>query len=370
MIYIFVFAFSGILLYLSEYLKKIGNKHLARCIAVMMLLFVSLFAGVRSVDVGTDVSYYVVKHFEWAKMYDKKIIEFIKYMYSYEEVDFLYTVIQYVGANYFHNLHIVLFILSFITNMFAYLAIDGENKKISVPIAWILYCLLFFNTSLNIVRQSCAIAIVFYMTILYSNKKSSSKNLLLFGILAVLFHRTAILAIIVIFAFVFLGNKKKYNYMLVFMTLIICMFPFCFNVLGSILSNISFLPERYNTYFETLNAEQSSVLLDAIVYTVPSILIAIYMRYNKKDINHKYYLSIGLVCVCAYLWTNLLMERISYYFIVFFSISIPYAINVISAKRNMKFIVTGVMVFWIGILWFINIIVYRYGQTYPYSIGI
>ena len=148
------------------------------------------------------------------------------------------------------------------------------------------------------------------------------------------------------------------------------MFPFFLTALGSVLSNVNFLPQRYNTYFETLNAEQSSVLLDAIVYAVPTALIAIYMRYKKRDMNHRYYLSIGLVCICAYLWTNLLMERMSYYFIVFFSNSIPYAINVISAKRNARFIVTVVMLFLIGILWFINIIVYRYGQTYPYSIGI
>ena len=370
MIYIFIFAFSGVLLYLSEYLKKIGNKHLAECTAIMMLLFVSIFAGIRSVDVGTDVSYYVVKHFEWAKMYDKKFVDFVKYMYSYEEVDFLYAVIQYLGANFFGNLHIVLFILSFITNTFVYLAIKEENKKISVPIAWIFYCLLFFNTSLNIVRQSCAIAIVFYIAILYSSKKISLKKFLLFGIFAALFHRTAILAIVVIGFFFFMLFKKKYNYILVFMTLIICMFPFFLTALGSVLSNVNFLPQRYNTYFETLNAEQSSVLLDAIVYAVPTALIAIYMRYKKRDMNHRYYLSIGLVCICAYLWTNLLMERISYYFIVFFSNSIPYAINVISAKRNARFIVTVVMLFWIGIIWFINIIVYRYGQTYPYSIGI
>ena len=206
MIYIFIFAFSGVLLYLSEYLKKIGNKHLAECTAIMMLLFVSIFAGIRSVDVGTDVSYYVVKHFEWAKMYDKKFVDFVKYMYSYEEVDFLYAVIQYLGANFFGNLHIVLFILSFITNTFVYLAIKEENKKISVPIAWIFYCLLFFNTSLNIVRQSCAIAIVFYIAILYSSKKISLKKFLLFGIFAALFHRTAILAIVVI---LFLWEARK-----------------------------------------------------------------------------------------------------------------------------------------------------------------
>lgn len=368
MAYILMFSVSTALVCCSERLYKHANKNLGRAVAILMVLFVSIFAGIRSTGVGTDTEYYLVKHFNWAQQYKNHISQFINYMYKTEEVDYLYIILLYFCANCFRNIHVLMFALSLITNIFVYLALKQNRRQMSLAAGWLIYCFAFFNTTLNIVRQSCAIAIVFYLISAYNQNNISKRQLVYWSITAILFHRTAVLAVLIFLAFSIFNSKKKYTYLLVTLTALICAFPILFEAMISFLKNLNLLPIRYRIYFDINNSEQSSVFLDAIVYMLPTMgLIICTLKCHKNSI--AMYISIGLICVVTYLKTNLLMNRLSYYFIIYFSVSAPVSARIMAKNIESRILYEWILIFGFALLWAINIIVFNYGQTYPYLMG-
>ncbi len=175
MIYIVFFIFTTFLIYLSENYYKRRKKHFGILFAIVAVLSLSIFAGMRDVTIGTDVRYYLVGHFENAGLYSGRFWDYMTYMVTFQESELLYVALQYIGKNFFDSINFVMFIIALITNTFIYLGLKITGKDISVPAGWLLYCLLFFNIFLNILRQSCAIAIVWFLTMAYSEKKYRSE---------------------------------------------------------------------------------------------------------------------------------------------------------------------------------------------------
>ena len=205
MFYLFLFLTSSLLISLSEYFNNKKYKSQSFFFAFISILILSIFAGIRDTSVGTDVEYYVVKHYFWALNYIDQPFEFILFLNSYDEVEFLYSMIVYIGG-FFENLNLILFILSFITNVFIYLGLSLERKNIS---------LLFYNYSLNIVRQACALSITFYIFSLILNNKISIHKLLILSLIAIGFHWSSI-AIIFLFYLIAFCNNKNHTTILIF----------------------------------------------------------------------------------------------------------------------------------------------------------
>lgn len=176
MAYISIFLISTTLACCSEQLYRKNKRELGAIVAIIMVVSISIFAGARSTSVGTDTEYYLVNHFNWAQGYKNQFPEFLKYMYKYEEVDVLYIVLVYICSIGFGNVHVLMFALSLITNTFMYLALIQKREQISVSTGWFIYCFILYNTTLNIMRQSCAIAILTYSIVAYDQKKISIEN--------------------------------------------------------------------------------------------------------------------------------------------------------------------------------------------------
>lgn len=367
MAYISIFLISTTLACCSEQLYRKNKRELGAIVAIIMVVSISIFAGARSTSVGTDTEYYLVNHFNWAQGYKNQFPEFLKYMYKYEEVDVLYIVLVYICSIGFGNVHVLMFALSLITNTFMYLALIQKREQISVSTGWFISCFILYNTTLNIMRQSCAIAILTYSIVAYDQKKISNRKLIVLGIIATLLHRSAPLAMLIILILYLFNNNRKYKYLLILLTSLICAFPLFFEFLKFVISRLNFLPIRYMTYFVDDNAVQSGVLLDTIMYMLPTVgLIICRLKCKKREMAK--YISMGLICVAASLRSNMLMNRLNYYFIVFFSISIPLSIRVMTKKREGRLIYGGMILFCIVFLWIINIVMYNYGQTCPYTI--
>ncbi len=375
MAYILLFVISTALVYCSERLYKNGKGRLSAVVGILMVVAVSIFAGMRAIGVGTDTEYYLVNHYNLAQEYRCQFPQFVSYMYGYEEVDLLYIVLVYISANVFKNIHVLMFVLSLITNLFVYLALVKKRNQASVATEWMIYCFIFYNTSLNIMRQSCAIAILFYAMVAYDEKKISIKNAIALGIMAFCFHRSAILAMVILLAIFLFNSKKEYRRLLVAITLILCAFPFVFEITTPLVKNLTILPIRYRIYFDIENSEQATVLLETIIYAVPTIglLVSAY-KCREKNINQ--YTSLGLICMSSYLRTNLIMSRLSYYFIIFFAVSVPASAKIIAdiimkKKKELKVRVLyeAMIILCFAFLWGIDIVWFNYGQTYPYMIG-
>ena len=170
MIYIVVFLITTFNIYLSEYYYKKGQKTEGKVFALLCIIILSIFAGIRDTNVGTDVQYYLVGQFNRTALFPNNLFEYLLYMINVEEAEPLYAILQYVGHHLFHSIHFVMLIISLITNSFAYFGLKKMSEDIKITFGWMLYCLLLFNVSLNIVRQTCAIAIVWYLVVSFSQK--------------------------------------------------------------------------------------------------------------------------------------------------------------------------------------------------------
>ena len=175
MIYIFIFSLTGLLIYQSEYYEKKHKKILSDLIAIAAVLTISTFAGLRDISVGTDVEYYLVKHFNWASMFKGRMWEYVVYLTTFEEVEPIYAFVQYIGYHIFHKVNFVLFILSFITHTFIYFGIKKKENEISVSFGWIIYCFIYFNTSLN-ASIMCRSNTILYSYVLYPKRKICQKE--------------------------------------------------------------------------------------------------------------------------------------------------------------------------------------------------
>ncbi len=370
MIYIFVFLLTGLLIYQSEYYKRKNKWVLGNIFAVLVILIVSIFAGIRDISVGTDVEYYVIKHFNWVALFPNQMWKYIIYLVTYDEVEPIYALVQYIGYSVFHSINFVLFMLSLITHIFIYFGLVKKAEQISISTAWLIYCFLFYNTTLNIVRQSCAVAIIFYMVMCILEEKISVKKYIILTVIALGFHRSSLLMAIILPLLIWSYNnkiKRNINYIIVF---VLCLFPFFFKFIGSFISSLNSLPMKYQVFFNDINSGQSSIMLDTIIYLLPTILF-IYLAYKQKtNVQIKFYLVMAFVSISCCVASNLMISRLSYYFIIFFCYSIPYSTKIISTRANGRQLYRFGMIGWFALMWYINIVNYGYGATYPYVLGI
>lgn len=370
MIYIVIFFITTGLITLSEYNYKRYKKNNGRFLAVIAVVLLSLFASLRDVSIGTDVQYYLVGHFDVAGAYSGRFLDYFNYMFITQESEPLYVVLQYIGKNIFNSIHFVMFVIAIITNVFIYLGLKLKSTEIKVSFGWFIYCLLFFNTSLNILRQSCAIAIVWYLIIAFSEKQITIKKYVMLLLIAFGFHRTALFVgiALTILMWGFQNNKILFTRIA---SIIVALFPLLFHFILPLLINFRFLPVKYMLYFSRLNSNQSSVFLDAFIYMLPTVLFTIiYFKKKKKEKrNLLFYLVSGITSICCALASNLLISRLSYYFVIFFCYSVPFSSRLINKKNYGRLKYSIVLSMWFGIMWYINIVVFNYGETYPYVFG-
>lgn len=338
------------------------------------LIIPSALAGMRDFSIGTDVEVYGNYWFEFTT--GKSFINYIKWATS-SSIGFLYAVLNYVVASFTDNVHWFYFFLMLITIWFVYLGVVGFRDKISVPFAMFVYYILFYNSSLNILRQSVAIAII-----LFSYRFISQKQILHFLIcwlIAFLFHSSAIVMILLIPIYFVsnLKNKRLYSTILVIGTSVV-MIGYDF-ILNSLIQ-IGFLSERYAGYVSRTEVGGRIIRVCFFGLIVALILLCyrVLLRYDKRN---------NLLLNCMLIsgaFTLLLFTgghqiiRIAHYFDVSAVIMLPMlAKNIvldtrwknvsIGDKRYLTYLFLG---FVLLVYWFLTIVVQNSGQTYPYVFGV
>lgn len=178
---------------------------------VIRLLFSSLIslplvvlAGIRTIDIGTDMLVYGVPNFNTAQMYSS-YFDYIKDVSSFGGTEVGYATINYVVSMYTSNVNILMFVVSLLTVVpFVYAAFKYKNDlNISVSFQILIFFCLFYGSSLNLMRQSIAISFV-YLSMSFFLLEKSKKNFLkgiVFLLLAIFFHRSSIIMIPIILIF-------------------------------------------------------------------------------------------------------------------------------------------------------------------------
>lgn len=321
-IYLVVFVLSALLIYLSETCKF--KKWSRRLIIFLAILIPSLLAGLRSYEIGGDTADYGVFWFNEATKYDNWL-EFIKHAKGYS-IDYGYATVNYIASLFGNDAHIFLFIHCFFELLLFYYAVKPYCCKGALSLSFMIYFLLYYNDSLNNLRQFPAILII-----LFSYRFIRDKKLIpfLFCVaLASTFHITAVFAL-VLYPISWLAETKysKMNLILISLLIIVACVSFeqIFNLLGLVGLNLS----RYEHYL--YDAESGGKYVRLFLFGAIWLLYILNKDKYKKYLNNLgqtntflFFSTISLSFTSLmFLGMSNFIIRLSYYFDFFLLIYLP-----------------------------------------------
>lgn len=372
MIYLSCFFISVMLFRISEIKRLTKFRGVLIAIAIILPCVV---AGMRSNEVGTDTAGYPMRLFLIAER-----TEFFQYQWStflhgwdYEYVYSMgvgYSTFIYIVANLFHDFRMVLFCTELLIVFCVYKAVKIFRKNENVWIGMLVFFLLFYNVTLNMMRQWMAMAMLLLSFVyLVSNKKRLT---ILFAVLAVLFHKTAVCGFVVHLIYVMLErrsvseedtfNRIKYKRIVsIFICAVLIVLVFEMDTIRYLIDLVGF--SEYSAYF----AGQVSFSVGRFLVDLPAILLLIF---NWKKVREKkcayFYLTFVVINIILsqlnslndYAW------RIGSYFSCFLIIVFPELVSV-GPKWKAKVGKSGLILYGL-IYWFYYFNYLNIHQTIPF----
>lgn len=279
----------------------------------------SYFSGARNLDVGYDVMFYEYDIFENACISDS----FIELTIRSFSIEPFFLFINYITAQFTNNIHIALGVIALVMITFSYFACKSCIKEIPLHLLFTIYLLYYYATANNLMRQSVAVAIIFYLFTLIRSHKSNFK-ILIISILAILSHTSAILPIFILILYKYSESfnsqkLKTFNNFFIFICIIIFVF---FKKSLYLISSIT--NKDYTIYSDTAmtNSEWSTphisvtLLLFNIICIYVVYLSKKYKLLNQHDIfKFKCTISICILSVCLGKYTAS-ASRLTLYFII------------------------------------------------------
>lgn len=342
----------------SSVIQISNSKHKRELLFGIYIMHFTAIAGCRSIAVGTDTRLYNNIFISTINTSLPELIRNSKFVgYS--------LWIKFIALLFNNSYESFLFISAFVTNMFLFYVVY-KIKNLSLFYAAYLYITFYyFYQSMNIARQYLAIALclVFFYWIVYEKKYYKG---ILFWLLAVSIHSTAIVCIVFIPLSKIKWNLKKYGYLSVFTILIL----FFYNRIFTIFQYFFHDYQIYNeNQYSTLGTRILLVLFQLIILLFGLIITN---KYKEKYTNDVYVLqSIILISTIIGMFysNNELIVRMQIYFEIFSIIYIPLLFLKITPSKS-KFSKFNLIFF--GILLILLVPYFyqvskNYGNIIPYT---
>lgn len=376
--YVLSFLGSTLCVYLAE---KNNSKEIQYVFLFLAVLITSLLAAFRALSVGTDVLNYVQPMFvdaqnanNFSEYLSLPIVGDWRIMLV-SSFEYGYTTLVFVCAKLFNNIFSLLFITQFIIVGCVVIGLWRQKKELSVSLGIFSYYLLFYNTSLNMVRQSIAMSILFMAFSYLKDKRNITYFILM--IIAISFHRTAVIGVIIFLLYIYFYKNSRnikftnnfslsaQSFKLIFVSVVsfaIVLIPSVFQVVLKFLG-VSEYAEGYltGTVHFSLNGSLICLLIIGIVM----------LCWNSLNNENLKYLYVGLL-VCALATIQLTTasahaSRISLYFTMFYVYIIPTFLNNTSSRRKKAILI--ILILLMCLYWYYTIVYLKYNATVPYIIS-
>lgn len=358
MVYLIVFIVTLYFAFLSSKNFKNNKKRNGMFFGIIAVIIPTLLAALRIEGVGTDTMYYVKNNFTYA-IYSSSFREFNQ-TYTLE---LFYNLLVFVVSRFTSNIHVLYFIIQLIICGFVYLACYNEKDNVPICVSYGLFLLLYYNRSLNMIRQSIALAIILYAFKYIKNKKLF--KYLIFVFIAYLFHKTALIALILYPLTRLISIKKSFLFKFSILSFGI-IFLFGYQEIMLFLIENGIIPSKY--LFYVIGSESTVLLIELVRKGIFLIILFLFgkslRQRNSFNSIYIYYMILDFLLYLVGFYANY-AQRISYYFGYFdiFIISqIPFCINDKSSKKLVSILFIGFFILYF-ILYYI---VLGYDATYPY----
>lgn len=372
-IYIVCFIFSLIFSYGYE-------KSNIKLLMAISLFFPVAIAAFRADIIGTDVQVYARQLYNIA-INSKNFDEFLNMkwyaIWRFKEVsefELGYTILVYLSAK-LKSFAFLLGCTQFLTIFPLYLSLNRyKNRyKYIVTIGLSIYYLLFFNMSLNMMRQWIAMTMIMLAYVHLKDSKYVQSTIIF--IIAVLFHRTAIIGLGVLITYVLLRKNKReiflkfstkrYNLnIVIFITIMTLLITTVLsNSFRMMLTNLLGLND-YSTYVNGTVA----ISINQIYTDIPVLLLFLMIWKRRKNIEDYTFLTF---CVFSNIVLSQLSSVMAYssrivlYISVFKMLIVPIYLN--NLQGRLKKIITLILILLLySIYWYYTYVIKGTDATVPY----
>lgn len=339
-IYYVAFA-SAIILSIMRYSKiriaipsfhKRNSKHIIENKDIYLFLifcFVAIIIGLRSKRVGIDTRSY---------------INDFKNIYTYglgertEKTEIVNAILMWICGKISPEPQLYLCVhAAIICYMFArFIRENSEDPYLST----IVFLGMFFVSSMNLMRQWLALSFGITSFSLYHKKEN--KKAVVFLLLAVFTHTTAIVFLIVPLT-ERAENKKRILMIVSLVSILILLFR------SSFFSIVSYFSPKYNDYFyKSIFMNEGAFNVKNLIFLLILLSISYVLIFKKQliisdeSINSFYTYEILMILALAFSFcgtTYYMFHRVVYYFSVFLIVIFPVLINRFFTKRIIRVLV-------------------------------
>jgi hypothetical protein len=309
--FIYIICFSILYILLRMVRKKNLNRSINGHILVgLVLLLPAFIAGFRDYSIGTDTLQYTriftsIINTNFATLTSEILLN----------GDILYVIYQKMIGIFTSNPGFYLGLTSYLTILVFYIALIKYDDKIHYENSILIYSLILYNVSLNLVRQSFAMSFLLLGTVLFLKRKHV--NGIFFSIIAIMIHPTAL--VIVFFILMMILLKKERIYYRIFIVVMMALF-LTFLLVPTITTfvSIGLLPIKYLFYIDSLEFVFNTRKI--IVYIVPLLfVISNYKKLILKNSNNMFWISLLVV---QFVLSQMVDNSYTVYrIVIFFSLS-------------------------------------------------
>ena len=315
-----------------------------------------VLAGIRDISIGIDVTWYVTPSY-FAALSQSSLDSYLKYM---AEDDLGFFIYVFIVTKIFNNLY-VLMTLNHLVIILPIIYVLYQFKKEYSCSMWFgygIWLLYDYNMSLCIIRQSMSLSIAM-LALLYLMKKKWI-YVFIWGALAVSFHKTTLIFLLLALFFYYISfkikNIRSQN------ILIFLIFGAIFG--GKMILSYA-LPYLDSKYSERLDSSDS---MTGGVYTMLFLLLTSLYPFAKSIIKKKilysqFIMYLPLIGFVLYIVSRNFgyLSRMAYPFNVMLIFTIPIVMK-------SKWLKTG-MLFTLLVFWIVSICIRVDWETYPYIIS-
>lgn len=290
----------------------------------LSMLFPILLATLRSENIGDDVIVYAIPIFDIVKDCDNLFDAF-----DNSELEFLYISIAYVAKYISTDLWSLLFLTELCIVVPFWVALIKLSGKLDSTFALFIFYAVFYNHTLNMMRQSIALAFVFLaVAFMLENKKGW---MVFWLCIAFGFHKSTALGMLLPVIYYFSRNYPLYNNH----SLYLCLFFGLVFVASNIATFIVLLIDngvldlKYLIYTEVGVFE--SKVTKSLLFIVLVELILLYVAVDNYgdlylELNFFFLCALITVLFCLTGYIVVYLARISWYFHIINFLSISYVL--------------------------------------------
>lgn len=400
--YIIIIAIATALVYISIKIEeKTTNKVLIYLSKIVAILFPAIISGIRY-NVGTD--YAGVYEPLFNRILNNESIE------SGRNIETAYILLNKLVILVGGNFNLVMFLASLLTITPIYVGLSHYKDRISIPFAFFIFMLLFYQKSFNLVRQLIAVAFVFLGFIYldfkddrekiedekykakYEEKcKKKNKDLSNYKprykhgkeykkyvirqclkyfaciIVAGLFQRTSFIMLIIPFVREIYANSR-FKILSIASFAIILAIILNFKTIGGFITQFDSL-KYYANYFKGIGKPDISIayFIRVIPVIIPFFFV-IKSIVKDKQMNFMYSMTvIGCILLLLGYLTSTYGERLSYYFSIFQIVMFPYYVRCLKNNKFLYIASIVLIILFNAFLWFYDYIYMKRDGTIPYK---